>query len=87
MTVVVPVRGRITALRELLASYAIARAHCAEPTELVVVDDTSSPESADGSGPIRWRCWRCLPLALPVSPRAPVAAVCCPCRRRAARLQ
>lgn len=41
ISVVVPVRERVTELRRLLDSLRVAIGHCAEPVEIIVVDDSA----------------------------------------------
>ena len=45
ISVVVPVKGRVEQLRELLASMAVAMRQCPEPAEVLVVDDSSPTDT------------------------------------------
>ncbi|MGW2385631.1 glycosyltransferase family 2 protein [Streptomyces sp. NPDC001658] len=47
ITVVVPVKGRVELMRRLLESLAAAVPSCAEPAEVVVVDDSPEAEAAE----------------------------------------
>ncbi|MFF3500657.1 glycosyltransferase family 2 protein [Streptomyces sp. NPDC003247] len=47
ITVVVPVKGRVELTRRLLESLEKSAARCPEPAEVVVVDDSDSPEAAE----------------------------------------
>ncbi|GAB2578816.1 hypothetical protein GCM10027168_09620 [Streptomyces capparidis] len=46
VSVVVPVKGRVLELRDLLESVSVAARRCPEPVETIVVDDSPAPEAA-----------------------------------------
>ncbi|MEV0680188.1 glycosyltransferase [Actinosynnema sp. NPDC050436] len=45
LSVVIPVKGRVGLLRDLLVSLRTARAGCGEPTEVLVVDDSTAGDA------------------------------------------